>query len=246
MNQGLFTITENTSLAPAVYRLDLAGDTTAVTAPGQFVNIALSGCFLRRPISVCLAAEGQLTVIYKCVGKGTEQLAAMAPGARLDVLTGLGNGFDPTLAGDRPLLLGGGIGSAPLYWLAKVLRAAGKCVHVVLGFNTAEDVFYEEEFRALGCLVTVATADGSRAVHGFVTDALPAEYSFYYACGPEPMLRAVYDRAAGDGQLSFEARMGCGFGACMGCTRQTRSGPKRVCKDGPVFRKGEILWDDWR
>ncbi len=243
MRQGTFTVTENVPLTGTVYRLRLAGDTSAVTAPGQFANIALPGFYLRRPISVCDAEPGLLTLIYKTVGRGTEAMAAMTPGEPLDILTGLGNGFDTALAGERPLLLGGGIGSAPLVLLAKRLRAAGKAVSVVLGFNTKDEIFYEDEFRALGCAVTVATADGSCGVPGFVTDALPENYSFYYACGPEPMLRAVYDKAAGDGQLSFEARMGCGFGACMGCTRQTTAGPKRVCKDGPVFRKGEILWD---
>ena len=243
MKQSVFTITENAPLTGAVYRLRLAGDTSAVIAPGQFVNIALPGLYLRRPISVSDASDGRLTLIYKIVGRGTEAMAAMAPGQALDVLSGLGNGFDVSLAGDRPLLLGGGIGAAPLVLLARRLRAAGKTVAVVLGFNTRDEIFYEDEFRAMGCDVTVATADGNCGVHGFVTDALPEEYSFYYACGPEPMLRAVYGRATGDGQLSFEARMGCGFGACMGCTRQTTAGPKRVCKDGPVFRKGEILWD---
>ena len=243
MKKGSFTVTENTPLTATVYRLRLAGDASAVTAPGQFVNIALPGLYLRRPISVCDAGGGELTLIYKTVGRGTLAMAAMAPGQTLDVLTGLGNGFDVTLAGDSPLLLGGGIGAAPLYLLARRLRAAGKAVTAVLGFNTGDEVFYADEFRSLGCDVTVTTADGSFGTPGFVTDALPEGYSFYYACGPGPMLRAVYDRAAGDGQLSFEARMGCGFGACMGCTRQTASGPKRVCKDGPVFRKGEILWD---
>ena len=243
MKQSIFNVTENAPLTGAVYRLRLAGDTSAVTAPGQFVNVALPGLYLRRPISVSDASDGQLTLIYKVVGKGTEAMAAMAPGQTLDVLSGLGNGFDVSLAGDAPLLLGGGIGAAPLVLLARRLRAAGKTVAVVLGFNTRDEIFYENEFRAMGCDVTVATADGSCGVPGFVTDALPEDYSFYYACGPEPMLRAVYDKAAGDGQLSFEARMGCGFGACMGCTRMTVNGPKRVCKDGPVFRKGEILWD---
>ena len=242
MKKGLFTIAENAPLAKGVYRLRLAGDISAVTAPGQFVDIALPGRYLRRPISLCDAEEGMLTLIYKVVGGGTEQMAAMAPGRTLDVLTGLGNGFDLSPAGQAPLLLGGGIGSAPLYLLAKRLRAAGKTVSVVLGFNGGEDVFYEREFRALGCAVTVTTADGSYGVPGFVTDALPTGCSYYYACGPENMLRAVYDRAAGSGQLSFEARMGCGFGACVGCTRQTVNGPRRVCKDGPVFRKEEILW----
>ncbi len=242
MKKVIFEIAENSPLAAGVYRMRLAGDTSAVTAPGQFVNIALPGHYLRRPISVCDGEPGALTLVYKVVGHGTEAMAAMGPGERLDVLTGLGNGFDTALAGDRPLLLGGGIGTAPLYWLARVLRAEGKRVSAVLGFNTGDDVFYEDEFRALGCDVTVATADGSYGVPGFVTDALRPGYSFYYACGPEPMLRAVCEKASGDGQLSFEARMGCGFGACVGCTRETVNGPKRVCRDGPVFRKGEIVW----
>lgn len=243
MKKSVFTVAENLPLTGTVYRLRLAGDASAVTAPGQFVDIALPGLYLRRPISVCDAEPDALTLIYKTVGRGTQAMAAMGPGHTLELLTGLGNGFDTALAGERPLLLGGGIGSAPLYMLAKRLREEGKPVRVVLGFNSAAEVFYADEFAALGCEVTVTTADGSCGVPGFVTDALPEDYSFYYACGPEPMLRAVYDKAAGDGQLSFEARMGCGFGACMGCTRQTTAGPKRVCKDGPVFRKGEILWD---
>ena len=243
MKQGIFTIEENLPLAKTVYRLRLSGDTGDITTPGQFVNIALPGLYLRRPISVCDSDEGLFTLIYKTVGRGTEALAAMDRGQTLDVLTGLGNGFDLSHAGERPLLLGGGIGSAPLYMLARRLRETGKQVQVVLGFNSEDEVFYADEFRALGCAVTVATADGSQGMKGFVTDALPDRYSFYYACGPESMLRAVYDKAAGDGQLSFEARMGCGFGACMGCTRQTVNGPRRVCKDGPVFGKGEILWE---
>ena len=243
MKKSLFEIAENTPLTPTVYRMRLAGDTSHITAPGQFVNVALPGHYLRRPISVCDAEPGMLTLIYKVVGHGTEAMASMGLAAELELLTGLGNGFDTALAGESPLLLGGGIGCAPLYLLAKRLRAEEKCVRVALGFNSAAEVFYAGEFAALGCDVTVATADGSAGVHGFVTDALPERYSFHYACGPEPMLRAVYDKAAGDGQLSFEARMGCGFGACMGCTRQTVNGPKRVCKDGPVFRKGEILWE---
>lgn len=243
MKKGVFTITENTPLTPTVYRLRLAGDTSGVTAPGQFVNIALPGLYLRRPISVCDVSAEDLTLVCKTAGRGTERMAAMGPGTQLELLTGLGNGFDTALSGERPVLLGGGIGSAPLYLLAKRLRAEGKSVCAVLGFSTAEEVFYADELRSLGCEVTVATADGSCGVHGFVTDALPETYSFYYACGPEPMLRAVYDRAQGGGQLSFEARMGCGFGACMGCTRQTVYGPRRVCRDGPVFRKEEIVWD---
>ena len=242
MKKALFTIEENERLTPTVWRMALHGPAEAVTAPGQFVDIALPGRFLRRPISVCDAGGDTLTLLYKVVGGGTEQMAAMVPGGTLDILAGLGNGFDTAPAGESPLLIGGGIGAAPLYLLAKKLLAAGKKVQAALGFNGAGEVFYVDEFRALGCEVTVATADGNVGVKGFVTDALPEEHSYYYACGPEPMLRAVWAKAAGPGQLSFEERMGCGFGACMGCTRQTVNGPKRVCKDGPVFRKEEILW----
>ena len=244
MKQGLYTIAENEPLTEAVYRLRLAGDTSAITVPGQFVNIALPGLYLRRPISVCDVQEGLVTLVYKIAGRGTEQLTAMRPGTSLDVLSGLGNGFDMSLSGDEPLLLGGGIGSAPLYLLAKQLRAAGKTVRAVLGFNALNEDFCSGWFRALGCEVTVTIADGAGGAPRYVTDALPSGYSFYYACGPEPMLRVVFDRTAGPGQLSFEERMGCGFGACMGCTHQMRTGPKRICKDGPVFRKEEIAWPD--
>ena len=243
MKETTFTITENVPIAAGTYRMVLAGDTDAVTAPGQFVNIALPGRFLRRPISVCDAQSGSLTLLYKTVGSGTEQMAAMGPGQELDLLTGLGNGFSLDGCGERPLLAGGGIGTAPLYWLAKRLASTGIRPRVVMGFNRGEDVFYTDEFAALGADVTIATADGSRGMKGFVTDAMAGlDYTYVYACGPEPMLRAVWERTQTDGQFSFEARMGCGFGACVGCTRQTVRGPKRVCKDGPVFRKGEILW----
>lgn len=245
MKETTFTITEKAPLAPGTYRMVLAGDTDDITAPGQFVNIALPGRFLRRPISVCDAESGALTLLYKTVGQGTEQMAAMAPGQELDLLTGLGNGFSLDECGEKPLLAGGGIGTAPLYWLARRLIAKGVRPRVVMGFNRGEDVFYADEFAALGTAVTVATADGSRGVKGFVTDAMAGlDYTYVYACGPEPMLRAVWERTRTDGQFSFEARMGCGFGACVGCTRQTASGPKRVCRDGPVFRKGEIVWGD--
>lgn len=243
MKQSFFKIEENRPLTENVYRLRLAGDVSAITAPGQFINIRLDGLFLRRPISVCDRDDRSVTVIYKVVGKGTEQLSRMQVGEPLDVLTGLGNGYDLTPAGERPLLLGGGVGVPPLYMLAKELRRQGREVTVVLGFNRAAEVFYEEEFRALGCHVTVATADGSYGKKGFVTDALPAEYTYFYTCGPEPMLRAVYRATTTEGQLSFEERMGCGFGACMGCSCKTVTGYKRICKDGPVLRKEELLWE---
>ena len=243
MQQGIFTITENAPLTANVFRMRLAGDTSAVIAPGQFVNLKLDGLYLRRPISVCDREGDTLTLIYKTVGKGTEQMARMRAGETLDCLTGLGNGYDAAASGRRPLLLGGGVGVPPLYLLAKTLIAEGKQVSVVLGFNTKSEVFYADEFRALGCSVTVATVDGSQGVRGFVTDALPADPTYFYACGPLPMLKAVCRACPAPGQLSLEERMGCGFGACMGCTVQTKNGPRRVCKDGPVFRKEELSWD---
>ena len=242
MKQSVFTILSNTSLTDSVYKMVLGGDTSAITAPGQFVNIQLDGLFLRRPISVCDYARETLTIIYKVVGKGTENMCQMAAGEKLDILTGLGNGYDLSPAGPAPLLLGGGVGVPPLYRLAKDLIAQGKSVTVILGFNTKSEIFYEKEFQALGCAVTVTTADGSYGVKGFVTDALPENYSYFYTCGPEPMLKAVYRATSTSGQMSFEERMGCGFGACMGCSCQTLTGNKRICKEGPVMRKEEILW----
>ena len=243
MKQTMFHITENTPLTATVYKMVLAGDTAGITT-GQFVNILLDGLYLRRPISVCDCTDGVLTLIYKVVGKGTRQMAAMPVGTPLDVLTGLGNGYDLSKAGENPLLLGGGVGVPPLYMLARRLREPGKAVSVVLGFNTADEVFYEQEFKDLGCAVTVTTADGSYGVKGFVTDALPADYSYFYTCGPEPMLKAVYNATVTSGQFSFEERMGCGFGACMGCSCHVITGGyKRICKDGPVLEKEEIVWD---
>lgn len=244
MRQGIFTITENTPLTANVYRMRLAGDTSAITAPGQFINIRLNGLYLRRPISVYDADGDAVTIIYKTVGRGTEQMARMRAGETLNALTGLGNGYDTAPAGEHPLLLGGGVGVPPLYLLAKRLIAEGRRVSAVLGFNTRSEVFCVSEFRALGCAVTVTTADGSCGEKGFVTDALPAGYTYFYACGPEPMLKAVCRACGVSGQLSFEERMGCGFGACMGCSCKTISGSKRICKDGPVLRKEEILWGD--
>ena len=242
MKQGLFEIIENTQLTESVCKLTLSGDVSAITAPGQFVNIKLDGLYLRRPISVCDVGENTLTIIYKVVGKGTKQLSEMTCGT-LDLLTGLGNGYDMTLAGDKPVLLGGGVGVPPMYLLAKKLIEQGKKVSVILGFNTKAEVFYENEFKALGADVTVITVDGSYGLKGFVTDALAKmEYSYFYTCGPEPMLKAIYKASVTSGQMSFEKRMGCGFGACMGCSCKTITGYKRICKEGPVMRKKEILW----
>ena len=242
MKQEILTITENSPVTESVWRMQLGAPGLDKQKPGGFVNIRLDGLYLRRPISVFDSEPGRLTILYKVVGRGTEQMKDLEPGAQLDVLTGLGNGYDLSKAGDRPLLLGGGVGVPPLYLLAKKLRAEGKTVTAVLGFNTAAEVFAEEEFRALGCSVTVTTADGSYGVKGFVTDALPQEYSYFYTCGPEPMLRAVYRAVKTSGQFSFEERMGCGFGACMGCSCKTITGYKRICREGPVLEKEEIMW----
>ena len=244
MKQSIFTIKENIPLTQNVYKMRLFGDTDHVTNCGQFVNIKLDGLFLRRPISVCDCEGDILTLVYKVVGKGTEQMSRMCPGDTLDVLTGLGNGYDTSLSGNAPLLLGGGVGVPPLYMLCKKLISDGKRVSVVLGFNKADEVFYEDEFRALGADVTVTTVDGSYGVRGFVTDVMKnTEYSYFYTCGPEPMLKAVYTTSVTEGEFSFEERMGCGFGACMGCSCKTITGYKRICKEGPVMKKEEILWE---
>ena len=243
--KGIYKILANEPLTASVWRMVLEGDTEWIVRPGQFVNIAFEGRYLRRPISVCDCDARTLTLIYKVVGGGTEQMSRMAAGAELDLLTGLGNGFDTSNDARRPLLVGGGVGVPPLYKLAKALLAEGKPVSVVLGFNTADEIFYADEFRALGCDVHVATADGSAGTKGFVTTAIAGDgidFDYFYACGPLPMLRALCDSVAQDGQLSFEERMGCGFGACMGCSCKTKYGNKRICKEGPVLTKGEIIW----
>ena len=243
MKQSIFTIKENVALTANVFRMVLEGDTSDITVSGQFVNLLLDGFYLRRPISVCDRSESLLTLVYKVVGKGTEKMSQMCAGEQLDILTGLGNGYDLSVSGERPLLLGGGVGVPPMYLLAKDLIAQGKKVSVILGFNTKDEIFYEEEFRALGADVTVATADGSYGVKGFVTDAMKnIDYTYFYTCGPEPMLKAVWNASVTSGQMSFEERMGCGFGACMGCSCKTITGYKRICKEGPVMKKEEVIW----
>ena len=243
MKQSIFTIKENIALTASVYKMTLVGDTSDITNCGQFVNILLDGLYLRRPISVCDCEGDTLTLVYKVVGKGTEQMSKMSSGESLDVLTGLGNGYDLTTSGDAPLLLGGGVGVPPMYMLCKKLIAEGKRVSVILGFNKADEIFYEDEFRALGAEVTVTTVDGSYGIKGFVTDVMKdADYSYFYTCGPEPMLKAIYKTSVTSGQFSFEERMGCGFGACLGCSCKTVTGYKRICQDGPVLRKEEITW----
>ncbi len=245
MRQSIFEIKSNEALTKTVYKMELKGDVSDITSSGQFVNIKLDGFYLRRPISVNDCENGILTIIYKVVGKGTEQMAEMKAGEKLDVLTGLGNGYDLSLSGDKPVLLGGGVGVPPLYMLCKKLIAEGKKVSVILGFNTKDEVFCEEDFKKLGAEVYVTTADGSYGIKGFVTDALKdIDYSYFYTCGPEPMLKAVFKSTNTSGQFSFEERMGCGFGACMGCSCKTITGYKRICKEGPVLKKEEILWED--
>lgn len=244
MKQELFKIISNTPIANDVLKMVLEGDTSDITASGQFVNIKIDGLFLRRPISVCDVDDKRLTLIYKVVGKGTEVMRNMKSGETLDVLTGLGNGYDLSVSGEKPLLLGGGVGVPPLYNLAKKLIAEGKEVTVILGFNSKGDVFYENEFAALGAKVFVTTADGSYGIKGFVTDAVKdLDYTYFYTCGPEPMLKAVYKTLTTSGQFSFEERMGCGFGACMGCSCKTITGNKRICKEGPVLIKEDIIWE---
>ncbi|MBR4286957.1 MAG: dihydroorotate dehydrogenase electron transfer subunit [Clostridia bacterium] len=245
MRDSIFTITENIALTKTVYRMKLKGDVSDITSSGQFVNIKLDGFYLRRPISVCDCENGILTLIYKVVGKGTEKMSQMPEGTELSILTGLGNGYNTAVSGESPVLIGGGVGVPPLYMLAKRLIAEGKNVTVILGFNTKEEIFCEDDFKALGAKVLVATADGSYGVKGFVTDALKdVDYTYFYTCGPEPMLKALYKATTTSGQFSFEERMGCGFGACMGCSCKTITGYKRICKDGPVLEKEEILWAD--
>lgn len=243
MKQSIFEVKANTKIAENTYKMVLGGDCSGITAAGQFVNIKLDGFFLRRPISVCDYNDNELTLIYKVVGKGTEYMAELGAGEKLDILTGLGNGYDLSKSGNEPVLIGGGAGVPPMYNLCRKLVAEGKKPQVILGFNKENELFFENEFKALGAEVTVTTADGSYGMKGFVTDALKnMKYTYIYSCGPEPMLKAIYNTAETSGQLSFEERMGCGFGACMGCSCATKYGNKRICKDGPVLEMEEIIW----
>ena len=242
MKDIIFTLKEQTLIAKNTYEMVLEGDTEGIGA-GQFVNIKLDGFYLRRPISVADVEGNLLTIIYKVVGEGTAKMAALPIGTELLTLTGLGNGYDLTRAGDKPLLIGGGAGVPPMYYLARKLAEAGKTVTVIMGYGSADEVFYKEKFEALGARVIVTTVDGTEGIKGFVTDAFgEVEYTYFYTCGPEPMLKAVYDKTVTDGEFSFEERMGCGFGACMGCTCETKYGNKRICRDGPVLTKEEIVW----
>ena len=244
MKDSIFTVKSNKKIAKNTYEMILAGDISHITAPGQFVNLKLDGFYLRRPISVCDATDGELTLIYKAVGEGTEMMSKMVGGEELLTLSGLGNGYNLENSGDAPLLIGGGAGVPPMYLLARELVKEGKRPTVILGFGKADEVFFKEEFEALGLQVIVTTQDGSYGVKGFVTDAMDdLQYTYFYTCGPEPMLKAVYNKTETSGEFSFEERMGCGFGACMGCSCKTITGYKRICKDGPVLSKEEILWE---
>lgn len=243
MKQSIFVVKENVKIAKNTMKMVLVGDTSDITKSGQFVNIKIEGLFLRRPISVCDVEDGILTIIYKVVGKGTEAMEVMAEGQELDILTGLGNGYDTSKSGNAPVLIGGGVGVPPMYNLAKRLKAEGKAVQVILGFNTEEEIFYKDEFETLGVKVHIATADGSVGTKGFVTDVMKTlDYTYFFTCGPLPMFKAIESIAKTSGQYSFEERMGCGFGACMGCSCETKYGNKRICKDGPVLEREEIIW----
>ena len=243
MKQQIVTIRSNEPLTDLVWKMVVEADTGAITAPGQFVNLQIDGLYLRRPISICDWDENSITLIYKIVGEGTEKMSKMLPGAKLDVLVGLGNGYNTSKSGDAPLLIGGGVGIPPMYGLCRKLLAEGKPVTVILGFNTASEIFYEKEFQDLGATVLVTTVDGSHGIKGFVTNAMEqVDYSYFFTCGPMPMFRAIEAVAKTSGQYSFEERMGCGFGACMGCSCKTKYGNKRICKDGPVLEKEEIIW----
>ncbi|MBR4973058.1 MAG: dihydroorotate dehydrogenase electron transfer subunit [Clostridia bacterium] len=242
MTQGIYKIKSNICLAPSIFKMIIEGDTGALTMPGQFVNIKIDGLYLRRPISVCDYSDTEITLIYKVVGEGTEVMSQMRDGDTLDVLVGLGNGFDISKCQNTALLIGGGVGIPPLYKLCKDLIGEGKNVKVILGFNTKSEIFYEDEFKALGAEVFVTTVDGSYGIKGFVTNAMDIDYDYFYTCGPLPMFKAIENTAKTSGQYSFEERMGCGFGACMGCSCKTKYGNKRICKDGPVLEREEIIW----
>ena len=243
MYQGKFTVASNRPLAQNIFEMRLAGNGGSIKSPGQFVSLKLPEKYLRRPISVCDADTESITLIYKVLGRGTEEMTRFPQGMELDVLTGLGNGFDVSKSGDRPLLIGGGVGLPPMYMLAKRLISAEKRPVVIIGANTRSEVFYENEFRELGVQTVITTADGSRGIRGLVTDAMDGiDFDSIFACGPEPMLKAVYERSDAPAQLSFEERMGCGFGACMGCSCMTKYGAKRICRDGPVLHREEIVW----
>ncbi len=243
MQQGLYKVLLNEALTQNVFKMILSGDTKAIKGPGQFINIKLEGFFLRRPISICDYDEKTITIIYKVVGAGTLFMSKLTSGYELDCLVGLGNGYDTTSCKQKALVIGGGVGVPPLFALSKKLISEGKSVDVILGFNTENEVFYEREFKELGCCVKITTVDGSYGIKGFVTNAIDCSYDYFYTCGPEPMLKAVYGATNTSGEFSLEERMGCGFGACMGCSLQTKEGTKRVCKEGPVFKKEVLLWE---
>ncbi len=243
MKQSIFKIRSNEALTESIYKMVLLGDTSDIKNPGQFINIKIDGFYLRRPISICDYDDETITIIYKVVGSGTEVMAKMGADETLDILVALGNGFDTSKSGENPVLIGGGVGVPPMYNLCKKLIAEGKKVSVILGFNTADEIFYEDEFKALGAEVFVTTVDGSKGIKGFVTDVLcDLDYSYFFTCGPMPMFKAIESVATTSGQYSFEERMGCGFGACMGCSCKTKYENIRICKDGPVLEREVIVW----
>lgn len=243
--RDIYKVVSNQRLTAKTMKMVLEGDTQYITCAGQFVNVAVEGKFLRRPISVCDYDEKTITLLYDVVGEGTKAMSQMEEGAMLDLLTGLGNGFSENEPMEKPILLGGGIGCAPLYNLAKKLIARGLQPVVVLGFNGEKDVVAADMFEALGVRTYVATVDGSCGTKGFVTDVLrekEVQGDYFYACGPMPMLRAVCGGLDMAGEVSLDERMACGFGVCMCCSIETKSGTKRICKEGPVFRKEDLIW----
>ena len=242
MRDNRYTVVKNEEIAPGTYYMTIAGDTSQIKDPGQFINIKIDGLYLRRPMSICSYDEESMSIIYKVVGKGTEAMSRMPAGDSFDALSPLGNGFDTEKIPEGALLIGGGAGAMPIYTLAMILRDKGKKPHVIIGFNREEEIFFADEFRDLGVELTIATMDGSVGVKGTVVDAMEkANRPYVCVCGPDPMMKAVAEHSSG-GQFDLGARMACGFGACMGCTVITKSGPKRVCKDGPIFDQEEIIW----
>lgn len=242
MKSEKFKILENKQIAKDVYKLVLEGNTSEITKPGQFVNIAISEFYLRRPISICDFEKNSLTLIYKVVGKGTYALSKKYTNHYLDILIPLGNGFDVEKTTMYPVLIGGGVGVPPLVNLAKQLIKKVDKVQVIIGFNKKEEIFGEDMFKNIGISPIVTTVDGSYGIKGLVSDALKdIKADYIYSCGPEPMLKALSSFDI-DGQFSFEARMACGFGGCMACSCKTKYANKRICKEGPVLFKEEIIW----
>lgn len=244
--QGMMEIVKIENIADNVYEMTLKGaGAKYITKPGQFINIKINDSlqpYLRRPMSISDYDDQTIIIVFKVVGLGTEILKNKAIGEKLDCLIGLGNGFEIN-EGDA-LLVGGGLGTPPLYNLGKKLHKKGIKVTTVLGFNSKKDIFYVDKFKEFGD-VFVATMDGSVGTKGTVVDVIKQAnltFDYYYTCGPEPMLDAMVINYPNNGQLSFEARMGCGFGACMGCSCKVKTKPyKRICVEGPVLLSEEVI-----